>query len=119
MELYLENIGEDDLPLVGAMGVEYTVARVKRMILERAGQLAETPAGEEDGVACAVLMKLLAFVSMQPLPDGMEPMSDCDRWTALRVLERIRKSDLMSETEKQETYILQFLLKGFECAGCR
>jgi hypothetical protein len=119
MELLLENLGEDELPLVEAMGVGYTVARIKKMILELCGRLAETPAGEEDGVTCNVLLQLLAFVSMKPLPDGMEPMSDCDRWTALRVLDRIRKSEITVETEKQEIYVVQFLLKGYDCAACR
>ncbi len=119
MELLLENLGEDDLPLVEAMGVGYTVARVKKIIMEQCGRLAETPTGEDDATTCGVLMQLLAFVSMTPLPEGMEPMSDCDRWTALRVLDRIRKAEMTEDKEKQELYVLQFLLKGYDCASCR
>lgn len=117
MELFLENLGEDELPLVEAMGVSFTVARIKKMILELCGRLAEKPSGEEDGITCGVLLQLLAFVSLKPLPEEAEPMSDCDRWTALRNLDRIRQADVTADAEKQEIYVLQFLLKGYECKG--
>lgn len=118
-ELYLENLGEDELPLVGMMGVDYTVGSVKKMIMEICGHLAETPVGEDTEVACGVLIRLLAFVALKPLPEGMEPMSDCDRWKALRVLEVLRKDEKTEPEEKQQIFLLQFLLKGYTCAGCR
>lgn len=117
-ELYLENLGEDELPLVSMMGVDYTVGDVKKMIMEICGCLAETPIGEDTDVACEVLIRLLAFVALKPLPDGMEPMSDCDRWKALRVLDRFRKDEKTGQEEKQQAYLLQYLLKGYTCAGC-
>lgn len=118
MELFLENIGEDEQPLVGSMGVDYTVGQIKKMILEICAHLAETPMGDDTEVACTVLMQLLAFVAMQSLPEGMEPMSDCDRWSALRVLEQLRKAEATEAEEKQQIYLIQFLLKGYTCAGC-
>lgn len=118
MELFLENLGEDELPLVGAMGVEYTVKQIKHFIMEICGHLAETPCGDETETACAVLIRLLAFVAMRPLPEGMGPMSDCERWAAIRVLDALRKSEATEPAEKQQIYILTYLLKGFTCRGC-
>ena len=34
MEMYPENIGEDDAPLVSAMGEEYTTGQIKKDILD-------------------------------------------------------------------------------------
>ena len=91
MEFYPENLGEISLPLVGAMGVEYTVGQVRDMITELLGHLSETPEGEETGVTCTALVRLLAFILLEPVPEGVPELSECDRWSALRLLERIRK----------------------------
>ena len=117
MEFYPENIGEDDLPLVCAAGVDYTCAQVKKMIAELCGFLAETPT-EDSETVLAVLIRLLAFVSMEPVPEGVPELSDCDRWTALRCLEKLRKDESTADTEKQQIYIIQFLLKGYD-RSCR
>ena len=119
MEFYPENLGEISLPLVGAMGVEYTVGQVRDMITELLGHLSETPEGEETGVTCTALVRLLAFILLEPVPEGVPELSDCDRWSALRLLDRIRKQEKTSDTEKQHIYIIQFLMKGYECHVCK
>lgn len=119
MEFYPENLGEESLPLVGAMGVEYTVGHVRDMITELLGHLSETPEGEETGVTCTALVRLLAFILLEPVPQGVEELSECDRWSALRLLDRIRKQEKTTDTEKQHIYIIQFLMKGYECHACK
>ena len=118
MEFYPENLGEDELPLVNAMGVDYTVGQIKKYILELSCFISETPVIEDRETVLAVLVRLLAFVSMEPVPEGVEPISDCDRWTALRGLEKIRKDEATADADKQQIYILQYLLKGYD-RGCR
>lgn len=117
MEFYPENLGDDEMPLVNAMGVDYTVGKIKKFILDLSCFISETPTFEDSATLLAVLVRLLAFVSMEPVPQGVEPISDCDRWTALRGLEKIRKDEATSDADRQQIYILQFLLKGYD-RGC-
>ncbi|MBQ6660184.1 MAG: hypothetical protein IJM57_02005 [Lachnospiraceae bacterium] len=117
VELYLENIGEDDAPLLGAMGEEYTTADVKKMILDLTCLLGEE-GGENAEINEKVLLRLLAFVAMEPVPDGMEEISDCDRYTCLRALDDIRKRETTSAETKKQLFLVQYLLRGYAC-HCR
>ena len=117
MEFYPENLGDDEMPLVNAIGVDYTVGQIKKYILDLSCFLSETPTLDNSETILAVLVRLLAFVSMEPVPEGVEPISDCDRWLALRGLEKIRRDEMTSDADRQQIYILQFLLKGYDC-GC-
>ena len=67
---------------------------------------------------CAPLIKG-DFILLEPVPEGVPELSDCDRWSALRLLDRIRKQEKTSDTEKQHIYIIQFLMKGYECHACK
>ena len=71
MELYLENIGDDNAPLVCAMGEEYTTAEIKKIILDTICLLGEE-GGEDAEVNEKVLLRLLAFVSMEPVPSSSQ-----------------------------------------------
>ncbi len=116
VELMVENIGEDELPLMSAMGVDYTTGEVKKMILslvcllaELGGDKTETETNEK------VLLALLAFVSMEPLPDGLEEISDCDRYSCLRALDTVRKDENTGTELKQHIFLVQYLLRGYAC----
>lgn len=112
MEMYPENIGEDDAPLVSAMGEEYTTGQIKKDILDLLCLLAEE-GGENADVNEKVLLRLLAFVSMEPVPEGMEELGDYDRYTCIRSLEAIRKRETTSPEERQKIYRIQYLLRGY------
>ena len=43
MEFYPENLGDDEMPLVNAMGVDYTVGQIKKYIIDLSCFLSETP----------------------------------------------------------------------------
>ena len=123
MELYLENIGEDDATLVCAMGEDYTTAEIKKILLDTVCLLGEEGAAGDTGVAAdesadpavneKVLLRLLAFVSMEPVPEGMEELGDYDRYACIRKLEAIRKRESTSAEERQKLFLLQYLLRGY------
>ena len=112
MELYLENIGEDDAPLVCAMGEDHTTAEVKKIILDLICLLGEE-GGEGAEINEKVLLRLLAFVSMEPVPEGMEELGDYDRYSCIRALEAIRKRETVSPEERQKIFLVQYLLRGY------
>ncbi|MCR5376208.1 MAG: hypothetical protein K6E71_05620 [Lachnospiraceae bacterium] len=112
MELYLENIGDDNAPLVCAMGEEYTTAEIKKIILDTICLFGEE-GGEDAEVNEKVLLRLLAFVAMEPVPEGMEELGDYDRYSCIRKLEAIRKRESTSPEERQKLFLLQYLLRGY------
>lgn len=114
LELYLEHVGEDDEPLVCAMGEEFTTREVKKMILDTTCLLGEE-GGENAETNEKVLLRLLAFVSMEPVPEGMEEISDRDRYTCIRALEAIRKRETTGAETKKQLFLILYLLRGYAC----
>ncbi|MBR6019848.1 MAG: hypothetical protein IK055_06480 [Lachnospiraceae bacterium] len=111
--LYLENVGEDDV-LVGVGEREYTTPEVVGMIAEIAGRL------EDDGnvrVSRAVLAALEQFINPPKgsAPIVAEEISDCDRFTCLRTLEAMRKSEDADEELRQHIFVISYLLRGYAC----
>ena len=114
LELYLENIGEDDEPLVNARGEEITTAEVKKMILDLICLLGEE-GGENAEANEKVLLRLLAFISVEPAPEGMEELTDSARYTCIRALEAIRKRDTTGAETKKQIFMVLYLLRGYAC----
>lgn len=113
-ELYLENIGEDDAPLVDIMGEEFTTGEVKKMILDLICLLGEE-GGENAEANEKVLLRLLAFISVEPAPEGMEELTDSARYTCIRALEAIRKRDTTGAETKKQIFMVLYLLRGYAC----
>jgi len=117
VELYLEHIGEEEATLIDAMGEEYTTAEVKKMILDLTCLLGEE-GGENAEVSQRVLLRLLAFVAMESAPEGMEELSDCDRYACIRAMEEIRRREATGPETKKQIFLISYLLRGYGC-GCR
>ncbi|MBR5712893.1 MAG: hypothetical protein IKX54_04785 [Lachnospiraceae bacterium] len=114
LELYLENIGEDDEPLVCAMGEEFTTGEIKKMILDLICLLGEE-GGENAETSERVLLRLLSFVAMEPAPAGMEEVSDQDRYACVRKLETIRKRETTGAETRRNIYLVLYLVRGYAC----
>ena len=114
VELYLENIGEDDAPLLGAMGEDFSTAEVKKMILDLVCLLGEE-GGENTETSEKVLLRLLSFVAMEPVPEGMDEISDCDWYACLRRLEDVRKRETTGAETRKHIFLVQYLLRGYAC----
>ena len=111
--LYLENVGEDDV-LVSVGDREYTTPEVVGMIAEIAGRL------EDDASAPVSRTVLAALEQFIYPPDGSVPIvaeeiSDCDRFTCLRALEAMRKSENADGEFREHVFIVQYLLRGYAC----
>lgn len=114
VEMYLENIGEDEEPLLSAMGEEFTSGEVKKMILDLTCLLGEE-GGENAELNEKVLLRLLAFIAMEPAPEGMEELSDSARYTCIRALETIRKRETTGAETKKNIFLVLYLLRGYAC----
>ena len=92
------------------MGEEFTTGEVKKMILDLTCLLGEE-GGENAELNEKVLLRLLAFIAMEPAPEGMEELSDSARYTCIRALETIRKRETTGAETKKNIFLVLYLLR--------